>query len=268
MTDRVMRRLRAIAAGVAATAGSTFFLMSLGSNPKPIAWVPVIGPAVAALLVHFSSLGAQLLARGLWWSNVVLGMILVFAGSRRESMVGLSLVLGCGAALALADRRSLVAAAERADFRPVAYAGTIQLLMVLALADAPTLLLFTHLAARDGHGRASFAMGAAAVALLVGFVGLYRLSLWGVLVTAGAALSLGVALASGAVTVDHDLTRPLTLICAVQVLVAAPMLLSLATRRPLPAVSPRVRGALATALLVAIALGSAAVALWRGRYYH
>jgi hypothetical protein len=263
MTDLTRRRARAIAAGVIALAGALVFRMKLGADPKPVAWIPVIGPVVAALLVQFPSLGPQLLARGLWWSNVVLGVILVFAGTRKESLLGLPLVLGCGAAIALADRRSLAAAAERADFRPTAYAGTIQLLMVLALADAPTLLLFTQVESRHGMTPASMALGAAAMALLVGFVGLYRVSLWGVLVTAGTSLALGLALVSGAVSIDHDLNRPLTVLCAVQVLVAAPMLLSLATRRPLPAVSPRVRGALATALLVAVALCSVGVALWR-----
>ncbi len=268
MTDLTRRRLRSSAAGLAALAASTAFLLKLGNDVKPVALVPVVGPVVGALLVQFSSLGAQLLARGLWWSNVVLGVILVFAGTRSDSQLGLPLVLGCGAALALADRRSLAAAAERADFRPAAYAGTLQLLMVLALADAPTLLLFTHVEARHGHNPASLALGAAAIGLLVGFVGLYRLSLWGVLVTTVTSLALGVALVSGLVTVNDDLTRPLTVICAVQVLVAAPMLFSLATRRPLPAVSPRVRGALATALLVAVALSAVAGSLWRGRYDH
>ncbi|MDO9020678.1 MAG: hypothetical protein Q8S73_03315 [Deltaproteobacteria bacterium] len=265
MTDMTRRRARAIAAAVVALAGAALFRLKLGADPKPVAWLPVVGPAVAALLVQFPSLGAQLLARGLWWSNVVLGVILVWAGTRNESLLGLPLVLGCGAALALVDRRALAAAAEQADFRPVAYAGTIQLLMVLALADAPTLLLFTQVESRRGLTPGSVALGVAALGLLVGFVGLYRVSLWGVLVTAGTSLALGVALASGAVHIDHDLDRPLTAICAVQVLVAAPMLLSLATRRPLPVVPPRVRGALATALLVALALGSVAVAVYRNQ---
>lgn len=265
MTDMTKRRARAIAAGVVALVGAALFRQKLGVDPKPVAWLPVIGPLVAALLVQFPSLGAQLLARGLWWSNVVLGVILVYAGTRNESLLGLPLVLGCGAALVLADRRALAAAAERADFRPVAYAGTIQLLMVLALADAPTLLLFTQVESRLGPTPGSAALGVAAIGLLVGFIGLYRVALWGVLVTAGTSLALGVALASGAAHIDHHLDRPLTAICVVQVLVAAPMLLSLATRRPLPVVPPRVRGALATALLVALALGSVAVAMYRSQ---
>lgn len=267
MTDATTRRLRATAAGIAAAAGAVGFRMSLGFEPKPVAWLPVIAALAGALVVQLPALAAQLLARGLWWSNVVLGVMVVAAGSRHESLVGLPLVLGSGAALALADRRTLAAAAEREDFRPAAYAGTIQLLMVLALADAPTLLLFTQVAARDEMTGTSAVLALAAAGLLAGFVGLYRLSLWGVLATSGTSLALCVALVSGAVRVDREVDVPLALMCGVQVVVAAPMLLSLATRRPLPGLSPRARGMLATALLAALALGSVAVAVWRRRYY-
>ena len=133
-----------------ALVGAALFRLKLGVDPKPVARLPVTGPLVAAPLVQFSSLGAQLLARGFGWSNVVLGVILVYAGTRNESLLGLPLVLGCGAALLLADRRALVAAAERAYCRRVASAGTLQLLMVLALPSAPTLLLFTSFDSRHG----------------------------------------------------------------------------------------------------------------------
>lgn len=265
MNDAATRRLRTLLAGAAATAAGLTFFLKIGANPKPIAAMPVLAPVVGAVLVQFSSLGAQLLARGLWWSNFVLGLVLVFAGSRSESTVGLTLVLGCGAALALADRRSLTGAAERADFRPVAYAGTLQLLMVLALADAPTLLLFSQIEARHGERADPAALMAAAALLLVGFVGLYRLRLWGVLVTAGTGLALGTALATGVVRLDRDLNAPLTAICAVQVLAAAPMLVSLATRRPLPALPSRTRGALATVAIALLALAAVVFAMWRRR---
>lgn len=262
MSELALRRLRSALAGVAALTASGMFWMKLGPEPKWIAWIPVLGPVVGAVLVQLPALGAQLVARGLWWSNFVLGLILVVVGSRSESGIGLALVLGCGAALALADRRALTAAAERADFRPVAYAGTIQLLMVLALADAPTLLLFSQIAARRHDGGGMLLM-AAGLSLLVGFIGLYRMALWGVLVTAGTALALGVAIATGLARVDHDLVAPMVAICAVQVAVAAPMLGSIATRRPLPALPPRVRGQLATGLLALLALGSVAYTLAR-----
>lgn len=265
MTGAAMLRLRATLAGAAALVGAAVFRLNLGSDPKPASWIPVLGPVAAAVLAHVPSLGAQLLARGLWWSNLVLGVILCALGSRRESAVGLSLVIGCGAALVIADRRALAAAAERAGFRPVAFAGTIQLMMVLALADAPTLLLFATLESDHPASRAAVALAATAAALLVGFIGLYRLALWGVLVNVGASLALGAALATRALSVERDLVTPLLALSALQVLVALPMLASIVTRRPLPAPSARTRGALATALVVALALASVAVSLSRSR---
>jgi hypothetical protein len=265
MNDAAIRRLRATLAGAAGLVGALAFRMNLGPDPKPAVWIPVLGPVVAALMVQLPAMGPQLLARGLWWSNVVLGVILATLGGRSESTIGLTLLYGCGAALVLADRRALAAAAERADFRPVAYAGTLQLLMVLALADAPTLALFASIERGRHGGIGHLALAAAAAALLVGFVGLYRLALWGVLVTAATSLALGVAVAARVVVVHREMDQAVMAICAVQLLVVAPMLASIAARRPLPAPSPRLRGALANALVIALAAVATAVSVYRAR---
>lgn len=266
MNTALVTRMKSTLAGAAGLGSAAYFWLQLidqSADPKPVAYLPIAGLVLAAIAVQFASLGAQLVARGLWWSNLVLGVIICVSGTHHESSIGLGLALGCAAALVLADRRALAAAAERADFRPVAFPGTLQLLMVLALADAPTLLLFSYVEHGVFRSNATPFLAATALALLVGFVGLYRLSLWGVAVTAGASLLLGAGLASGLVTVEHDLRAPLTVLSAVQVLVALPMLLSLATRTPLPSPSARVRSALATALVVALAVAALLVTLWR-----
>ncbi|MDB4932070.1 MAG: hypothetical protein JWM10_4554, partial [Myxococcaceae bacterium] len=99
MNDVALRRLRVTLAGAAGLVGAIAFRMKIGPDAKPAAWIPFLGPVVAAVMVQLPGLAPQLLARGLWWSNVVLGVILAVLGGRSESTVGLTLLYGCGAAL-------------------------------------------------------------------------------------------------------------------------------------------------------------------------
>ncbi len=246
-------RARALAAGALGLAGGAGFALQFGSGVKGAAWMPVVELVVAAVVAQVPSLGAQLLARGVWWAALVLGSLLCLVGSGNERSLGASLVAGAGLALVVADRRTLAAAAESAGFRPAAYAGTLQLLMVLALADAQTLGLFAVIEAGGTTlHRTSVAFGAASLAFLVGFVGLLRLALWGVVVTVSTAAALAGALATAAVRADRDLVAPLFAMLTLQVLAPVPMIVSMVTRRPLPAPSPRVRSVAATGVVVAV----------------
>ena len=71
-------------------------------------------------------------------------------------------------------------------YTPTAFAGTLQLLMVLVLADMQTCLLLGALEGTD-HPRAMAMFVAAAALFVVAFVGLYRLRVWGVMVSMGTA---------------------------------------------------------------------------------
>ncbi|MFO0610524.1 MAG: hypothetical protein U0324_45605 [Polyangiales bacterium] len=255
-------RLRQILAALAGLGGAAVFatFIYVEQTVKKQAYIPVIALAVAAVAAQLRPLGAQLLARGLWWSNLVLGVLLCVTGNGREVGIGAALAAGCGAALVVADRRALAEASEGAGYRPVAYAGTLQLLMVLALADAQTLGLFALIFYPEGQG-APLALGA--LGLLAGFVGLYRLSLAGVAATMATSLGVLLALATRAMRIDRDLVAPLMALSAVQLAVPLPMLASMALRRPLPAPPARLRGRLADAVVVALVVGAVAWGYFR-----
>jgi len=257
-------RLRGLLAGLCGLAGAGVFVESLPQTRTTAALIPPAALALAALAAPFPWLGAQLLARGLWWSNLVLGLVLVGLGSAHEIGIGTALTVGCAAALVVADRRALTTAAASAGFRPAAYAGTLQLLLVLALADAQTLLLFGAIEARRSGPSSSIFFGLA-VGFVLGFVGLLRLSLWGVGLTMASALTLGVLVGTHAMRFETDLLPVLLVIAAVQLVVPLPMLVSMATKRPLPALSLRARGLYARAVVVALAL--CAVVTWAVRVY-
>ncbi len=259
-------RIRSIAAALAGLAGAGYFFFTLPNTAKAAAYIPPVSLVLAAVAAQLPKLGAQLLARGIWWSNLVLGVLLTVLGSSNESFMGLGLTVACGAALVLSDHRALTAAADSAGFRPAAYAGTLQLLLVLALADAQTLILFAAIEASD-HGTSAKLFALVAVGFLVGFVGLLRLALWGVGLTMASAFALAAALLWGGVRIDHDLQKPLLVIAAMQLLVPLPMLASMALKRKLPEAPTRLRAHLARGFVVAVVALTvlARVFSWRSR---
>ena len=244
-------RARAVLAGLLGLVGAVLFARMLPGSAKPAALIPPVALLVAFLVAPLRHLGAQLLARGLWWSNLLLGVMLALVGSGRERALGPALTAACGAALVVADRRALGEAAARDGFRPASYGGTLQLLMVLALADAQTLGLFALV--ELGHDDATVMLfGLCALAFLAGFAGLLRLALWGVGLTMASAFVLLVAVLSQAVRIDRDLRLPLTAIATLQLLAPLPMLASMALRRRWPEPSHRTQAWLARGVITAI----------------
>jgi hypothetical protein len=246
------RSVRTILAALSGVVGAVVFRLGVGSKEGSV-WIPVVALAVACGAAFIPHLGAQLLARALWWSNLVLGVILCVLGSGGEHAAGYGLTIGTGVSLVLADRRTLAAAAEAADFRPAAYAGTIELIAVLALADAQTLFLFTALSLDHDHASPAPYFFACAIALVVGFVGVYKLRLWGVIVTMTTAAVLAIALALKMIPhVDKEMDRVLWILCTAQIFAPVPMLISIARKRPLAAPSPRIRSMVASGFVVLV----------------
>jgi hypothetical protein len=208
---------------------------------------------VAAGLVHEARLGPQLVARAAWWSSLVVGELLTIIGGPSEKNWGFVLLLLCGAALLFAGGRGLAEAEERETRAPAAFRSSLLLLMVLAIADAQTFLLmgmlgFSHDCPMDG-----WALSIAGLVLCVGFVGLYRLAVWGAVVNAVACVAVLVLDIGGALRWDGD-QGAVAVLAGLQVVSAAPMLLALAIGRPLPRLQRRQQGAAFVVLLGALVL--------------
>jgi hypothetical protein len=263
-------RLRATLAGIAGIVAGLAFRGAVGSSDHELVlWLPIVALVIAAVAAQIGSLGAQLLARAAWWANLVLGVLLCILGGWREQLPGVVMAAACGAALVLADRRLLATAADARGFRPAAFAGTIELVMILALADAQTLLFFAGLHYSDRSFRYEHTwllfLGAAC-ALVVGFVGLYRLRLWGVIVTMVTAVSLALGLLMDLVHTEKDIRTALVVLACAQILAPIPMFFSIVTDKRLPAPSPRVRSAMATVAVVGISILGVLVGLFRHRW--
>ncbi len=250
-------RWRALIAGLAGVLGSALLLQEVDGTYAVL--IPIAGLVLAGGAAHANHLGAQLFARAAWWSNLLLGLFITLVGSQSERAEGVTLALGCGVALLVADRKALVEATARGGYSPIAYRGTLQVVMVLALADMQTLLLFGSLAVADGTEGAGLVLLGAAAAMTVGFVGLYRLRFWGVLVTTATALVLAVAILARVVRLDDDIVPALLVLAALQLTAPAPMAISLLRRRPLRGLS--IRGAsVAASVVVAVVMGVAVIA--------
>jgi hypothetical protein len=246
--------LRRLAVGAAGLLGVVPLI--LDEWDEAAIWIPVVFLAAAAVAVHVPRLGVQLLARAAWWSGLGLGTILCTLGSRRESVQGLFLSLGCGVAL-LGAGQGLREATERAGFAASTSRSGLLLLMVLCLADAQTFALMgTVQWGRSGpSGPVMFGLAALWV---VAFVGMVRLAGWATLLAAATSVLALVTVGSQLVRVDGDFLPVVWALCSVQLLCAVPVLSGALRGRPLfppvPARARAVAAAIAIALLMLVAV--------------
>jgi hypothetical protein len=244
---------RKLAAGVLGVSGS----IALVIEAKQEAWkvgIPILALIAAALVVHRPTLGPQLLARAIWWSNLGLGAILCFVGGSSERRAGIVLTWGCGLALLAISRKGLAEASERADYAPAAFRSSLLLLMVLALADAQTLLVFAMVEA-SRNVLESAVMGFAGLVFLAGFVGLYKIRIWGALLNTLTAILLLALIGTTFVKPSHSIGPVILVLATVHTLAAAPMLLSVFAKLRLPSAPATARGLL-TSIAVVLVMGT------------
>lgn len=221
--------------------------------------IALVALVAAAVLVHLRSLGPQLVARAVWWANLGLGTAFCVFGGHSERRAGLVVAVACGVALLVIGRKGLAEATERAGYAPAAFRSSLTLLMALGLADAQTFGLFAMISLSESHSVfLGILLALVAICFTVGFVGLYRLRLWGALLNAATALVFGVAILTDVPHYDSGVRMIFGAVCAVQILAATPMMIGLVRGKPLPSPPPRLRGLGAIAAVVGVLL----LAVW------
>jgi hypothetical protein len=127
-------------------------LARLDQRPKVAIWVPVGLLVLSVAFVHHRAVGSQILARSVWWANLVLGLLLSIAGGASAGRsLGATLVLAGGAPL-LAMGSSGLDEDDRSAFRPVAFRTTLMLAMMMAVADAQALLFWGVATSKTTNG--------------------------------------------------------------------------------------------------------------------
>lgn len=237
--------------------GGAVAMRSWGPGLPKVLWLPAGLLALSALLVWSRSVGGQLIARAVWWSNLILGTVIALASNHSERSIAALLVASTGAALLAAGDRALDAPERSGRFVPLAFRGTLMCMLVMAMADAQSLLLFGALerGACDElghcHSMNPMMLGIAG-ALLLSVYGLYRLRVWGLaLVLVASAVLSGVSF-GGLLGLPSVLRAAYGVSGVAQWLVCIPLLIAIA-RGTATSVDPRRRnhGAIAARLIIA-----------------
>jgi len=212
------------------------------------------GPILAAFAVWNPRVGWQLLARGIWWSLLLVGGLV--SAFERHDYTGCGVALAAACSLLLAGRVDLDGA--RGRFQPVAFRGTLMLALVLAIADTATSLYFGIAQTVEGQIRVILLVPA----MIAGIVGLLRLRTWGLLLSLACNVLVAVLAATRTLQLPDGL-RPLLIATAVlQLLIPIPMWIAIVRRRvPPPDGWRRTKLVVATLVIVAIAATSVAFSL-------
>lgn len=253
-------RVRQVFASIVAITGALVFLVRFEIPLTQVEILAAVAIVIGAVAIHFRSIAAQVLGRAVLWSNFVLGLLAARgASTNAEKTSILGLLIGCGVALLLAERTAFARGTSARELRPAAFAGTIELMMVLAVADAQTCLFLGSALKGTGNTELLFFV---ALAFVVGFIGLYRLATWGLVVTMSTVTVLLLAMLIGALPMG-TVEVPLAFVFGMQILVPIPMLIALVTKRALPRPSPRLRRAAASGIIVVLLVGSTTTLLLR-----
>jgi hypothetical protein len=245
----LLRRLLASAGALVAAV----LLRSFDDDLPVMLWLPAGLLAGAAILIHHRYLGSQLLARAALWSNLLLGcLIAVMTRGDGDWMLGAGLAVATGGALLCLGGRGLGADVRAGRFVPLAHRTLLTATLILALADAQGLLFWGGLEVEFGEPSARpFVCGAL---MLVAVIGLYRLRTWGFLLNLVANLAIAAMALAGALPLEGPVPALLAATAILQLLIAAPVLRSLAVGAPVTEASPRSAGLAASLVVIALVL--------------
>jgi len=187
----VVPRWRAVVVTALAICGAVCMRSWSGHLPAAL-WLPTGFLLAAALLVHHRHVGSLLLVRAVLWSNLLLGTVVCWYGGSSDRHVAPILALANGAALLLLGRRGLDGGAQNGRFVPMAFRGALVAILVMALADAQTLLFFGSLYFQLSGVDLRLVVPPLLIAgaFLGSVAGLYRLRVWGLALDAVASLGL------------------------------------------------------------------------------
>ncbi|MEX1368329.1 MAG: hypothetical protein AB1Z98_34680 [Nannocystaceae bacterium] len=233
---------------------------------------------IAALLVvmrwlRSRDLAKQMMVRALVWSTLVIGTIVSVFGHSNYALVGPPIALGSGLALLLLGNRGLGITSR--SFQPIAYRNHLLLALVLATADAGTLLFgaamqlgtFLH-NGRIGYLVLGLPTLGCGLLMAVAVFGIYRLRTWALVLNLLANLGIAYVAMSGYLGLTIPVATALATTATFQLLLPVPILAAalgdpLRDRSPLGRMGGR---ALTLGLLAMIALGVCGPVLGNGLY--
>ncbi len=245
-----LRRLTACVASIAVGA-LLFHMLEDGSgrlSERLFVHSVIAVPVVAAVLIWSGALVSQLLARGAWWSLLLVGGLISLTGGHSERPLGAVIAICTAVALLAAGGTSMTE--SRGRFAPVAFRGTLLVALVLAIADTGAFTWF-------GTGNAIFG-GRISVLLpvpmmIAGVIGLLRMRTWGLIVSLCTNLSIAILAVSRVLFLPGPMRALFIGTAVLQLLVPIPMLIAIVRgRAPSPDSYRRTKLILPGAMILAI----------------
>jgi hypothetical protein len=194
-----------------------------------------LGLLWAAHLSRDRRLRSNILTRAIAASNFVLALLSSFVGVNADSVTSVLLAIATGRSLQLLAERGLDGGEDQSSgFEPVRFRGVLLLTLILACADAVTLLwtttaLVASYFVEDFDAWASYlpkaGMTAAAAALMaVNIWGLLRLRTWALFTSMLANVGIAALALSGVLALGWWVTFPLAMTAGIQLLLPLPIL--------------------------------------------
>jgi len=250
---------RALAALVSVGMTSVMVWAMHAEHILGLRWLPLVllmsAPVLAAASIASRRVGLQLLARGIWWSFLLLGgLISTMIGVEDDgkSAYPCAFTLANAFCLLVAGTTGLDEGGGR--FRPAAFRGTLLLAMVLAIADTVTLLWIGSLQAVEERAFGTLLL---VPGMILGVVGLLRLRTWGLLLSLACNVLVALLASTAVLKMPAELRWMLTATAVAQMLVPVPMWIAIARRRlPPPDRFRRLKRVASTAVIVGIAASS------------
>lgn len=286
LTDR-SRRVATVATVIAAL-GFVALVLRPGVAYRPgmaVEWVWTIAtsfgelhfpPLLPAAVLVWSlrristpRLGAQLVCRAVWWSNLVVGVLVALNyGNLGQKALGAVIAIACAVALLATKERGLDIREPDHPFAPVRFRGHLLLALVMAAADALTLAFSALLQLRVGAegwnllGTVSYAGPTllAAAVMAVAVWGVYRLRTWALFLNLVANIAIAYFAMEGTLNLSPSVSVTLATTAAIQSFIPVPILaVALGDRNAGQPLFRRLRVVLMSAAVITLAALSVVV---------
>ncbi|MBL4686241.1 MAG: pentapeptide repeat-containing protein [Nannocystaceae bacterium] len=186
----------------------------------------------ATTLLRRPGVGPQMLARAVLWSNLVVGGLVACSFMTAvDRGIGALIAIACAVAIVRIGSQGLDNAAPGDTFQPIRFRGHLLLALVMAFADAQTLMfsavmqLRVEVAGWNLIGTILYAgpTTIAAVTMAVIVWGLYRLRTWALIGNLVANITIAVLAADGTLGLSVPVAGALVMTAGVQMFIPVPI---------------------------------------------
>lgn len=243
--------LGVVVAGFVAMAGLEVVHEARGGRVFAVL-LPIVSLMLAARWLRDRELGKQMMVRALVWSALVIGVLVSVFGLEDYAWTGVPMSAGAGLALLLMEGRGL--GLRSSSFRPTAFRGHLLIALVLATADAQTLLfsmalkfgvrgqqVLRSLEVGARHGGSAWEviadpglwgsvlsetlpLMACGVVMVAAVVGIYRLRTWALLLNLVANIGIAYLAMSGVIGLTLPVAAALATTATMQLMLPVPIL--------------------------------------------